>query len=352
MPCDHRADGENIEKSSAATVSPCLWVGRGVPTQVPSEVPVELASQEPLSTERPADGSPSDASPREAITEGGKEVSPDTPTQKPVQWSSCSLLTGKEGKEAECATIPLPLDWSDPQGKTIDVFIKRIRATSSQGQLWLLHGGPASSGQGVEAIVKPLLDTGKLPLDIYIIDHRGTGRSTRIGCPTQEAKDSPGGYSVTPDELKGCLAAIEKEWGKGFQQFTTTNAARDLYALINRTKGPNEPFFLFGVSYGTFWAHRFLQLYPKAPKGVVLDSLCMPGHCHQTRADDYSEETAIKLMSLCAKDPFCNQKLGPDPWKRTKEIFQKFEQGHCQLLQKSGFTRYERGGHLQNLQRP
>ena len=111
------------------------------------------------------------------------------PTTEPVAWTPCPLHSEGTGTTVECATIKAPLDAAAPNGPTIDVFVKRYRPAGGKSlrALWMLQGGPGGSGYPFEGISESIAT--KFPdVDFYIPDHRGTGRSTRLGCPTQEAE--------------------------------------------------------------------------------------------------------------------------------------------------------------------
>ena len=49
----------------------------------------------------------------------------------------------------------------------------------------------------------------------------------------------------------------------------------DVGELINLFKrnGIHDSAFVYGVSYGTYWAERYMQLFPRQAKGVILDSV-------------------------------------------------------------------------------
>ena len=119
-----------------------------------------------------------------------------------VNWSPCPVSSDESfGGGAECATIKVPLDWSDPDGPKIDFFVKRLPAVMqpSRGQLWFLNGGPGYSGADYDNFAKAQT------IDLYLPDHRGTGRSSRLGCPTYESDESEGGFNLSQAELPGCV---------------------------------------------------------------------------------------------------------------------------------------------------
>src|SRR5690606_7389632 len=117
-----------------------------------------------------------------------------------IRWQSCPLFSDGGGPEASCATLEMPIHWDDPQSQTIPVFAKRLSATAPRrGQLWLLQGGPGGAGHALEPLAERLAN--RHPnLDIYIPDHRGTGRSARLGCPAAERFDTRGSALIVEAE--------------------------------------------------------------------------------------------------------------------------------------------------------
>src|SRR5215212_2619895 len=72
-----------------------------------------------------------------------QEATPEaTPTA--LAWSAC---TGAD--DWECATLPVPLDYADPTGPTIDIALTRwpaADATHRIGALVINPGGPGGAG--------------------------------------------------------------------------------------------------------------------------------------------------------------------------------------------------------------
>jgi pimeloyl-ACP methyl ester carboxylesterase len=254
----------------------------------------------------------------------------DTVVDDPVAWQACPLYVDQpDGPQAECATIDVPLRWSDPDGPTIGIFVQRLRGTGDvRGQLWLLEGGPGGSGADFDSAMADLatLDPG---LDLYAVDHRGVGRSARLSCPEQEAEGSEWGLSLSPGELDACSAALQAEWGDDLAEFTTTAAAHDLSRLIDVAAEPGEDVFVYGVSYGTYWAHRYLQVAPDQATAVVLDSIAPPGEDFAHYDADF-DAVAQDYLELCAADELCASKLGPDPWDAVGTLLAELDAGgHC-----------------------
>ena len=253
-----------------------------------------------------------------------------TPPAHDLAWSTCSLLTGGSDSEAECAVTDLPLIGGDPDGPTIGVFVKRYsRTRTPRGQLWLLNGGPGGSSVDFEGVLSLFLDAAP-DLEVYLIDHRGTGRSGRLNCGDLGPVPENPTLASIQEHWSSCLDEIDEKWGPGLQGLSTTEAARDLGTLIGRSRHELEEVYVYGVSYGTYWAQRYLQLYPDQADGIILDSICPPGECELiSRFDESFDEVGRKLLEQCATLSSCAQRLGQDPRGFLENLYQKLDQGYC-----------------------
>jgi len=276
--------------------------------------------------------------PDEPIT----QTTPDEPDEpEPIDWNACTLQgLGGQTYPADCATVEVPLDWSEPDGETIDLFVRRVGAPQPEGRsVWLLSGGPGFAGLELEPIA-PWLHTQDPGTTVYIPDHRGTGASTRLTCPEQEVAGTPGEALITDEEWPACVEWLEANWGERMQHFSTTQAARDLRGLIERTRAEDEQTFVYGISYGTYIAYRYLQVAPDQADGVIMDSLAPPGHTFISEQDVLTNEAArVHFFGACADDETCSAKLGEDPWQVVEGLMEKIDQGHCQPLHDVGVTK-------------
>src|SRR5687767_9264726 len=55
--------------------------------------------------------------------DAGTTAPPDAGSS--IAFAKCSLITGGNSGGAECANIEVPLDWNAPDGKKINLFVKR-----------------------------------------------------------------------------------------------------------------------------------------------------------------------------------------------------------------------------------
>jgi pimeloyl-ACP methyl ester carboxylesterase len=229
----------------------------------------------------------------------------------------------------ECATIAMPIDHDDPSRGTIDVLVSR-RGTGTR-QLWLLQGGPGGSAETFFGWHDFLANLDP-ELEVYTIEHRGVGESTRLGCASGEAASSAEGVQIARSEWAACQADVEAEWGERLRYFDTTQAAHDLALAIALTRRDGVPVFVYGGSYGTYWANRFGVLHPSAASGLILDAPVSPG------ADLHRYDLAFETVGrhvfedMCREAPRCREHLGDDPGAFLQRVADALEAGHCGSL--------------------
>ncbi|MCB9794359.1 MAG: alpha/beta fold hydrolase [Alphaproteobacteria bacterium] len=247
-----------------------------------------------------------------------------------VAWQPCSLYEGEDDGLAECATVLAPLDWTDPDSPLdFELRVKRLPAPGAPDlSLWLLDGGPGGAGTydfppRMQALQERLPDA-----EILTLDHRGTGHSERLGCSAEDGR-SEGGAGITDAELPACVQELSEAWGERLEAVTTTQSAFDLAGLIAASREADTPVFVWGGSYGTYWAQRYLRVAPDQADGVVLEGI-FPADGTLIYAEEYTNRAAQETFSRCAEDEVCRSYLGEDPWARLGEVLARMEsEGHC-----------------------
>jgi len=217
----------------------------------------------------------------------------------------------------DCAVVDVPLDWCAEDGERISFFFRRFphRGEAPRGQLWYLPGGPGSSGAATGHRLRELRDLG---FDVYVPDYRGVGQSTALNC----AGEGENEVSMR------CLDELEGVWGDSLRHFSTTGAVFDIGGVIAALRGPDEPVFLLGGSYGTFVLNRFLHLFPDQVTAAVMDGVCNGAGC-EVRFDRNRDRVARDVLEYCGTDPFCSSKLTTDPVAWITELMEDVRAGHC-----------------------
>ncbi len=296
--------------SSAATTSPAD-AGADTPPAIDAPLAIDVA---PV-VDAPSDVGAPDA-PRPGLT---------------VTWAPCDGFAGGDEPRAECADVEVPLDWNLPDAERITLHLRHLRAPSPSGRaVWILMGGPGQAGDDGEGLAA-VLSARDPGLDVFLPDHRGTGASTPLTCARAQDPTSAGGPGILPSEWPGCRDDVVAEWGDRLRHFSTTAAARDIAGLIDATRAPADRVFVLGVSYGTYLAHRYLQVAPTQSAGVILDSMCPPGGCLLSDEDRWEDTEARALLARCAAEPDCSSRLGPDAAARLTELYRRIGEGHCPM---------------------
>ncbi|MFZ4734553.1 MAG: alpha/beta fold hydrolase [Bradymonadia bacterium] len=248
---------------------------------------------------------------------------PDAAALPPLEWTACP-----DRFRGECTTLRVPLNHDDPDGETIEVFLSHRPGSSKQ--LWLLQGGPGASAESFYNFYG-FMDAVDPELDIYTLEHRGVGDSTRLGC-SAEAAGTPEGFQISAGEWPACLDEVKAEWGERLSFFSTTQAAHDLALAIENTRRPGQETFVYGISYGSFWAHRYAVLHPEQSTGIVLDGPVQPGSTLEDYDTWFEPVGRAVFEDLCPTVPRCSTALGDDPWAFFERTYAALSEGRCRSL--------------------
>ncbi|CAK4613982.1 hypothetical protein LEN26_007547 [Aphanomyces euteiches] len=253
-----------------------------------------------------------------------------------VTWYSCPLQTIAKNEKAssdnptvECADISVPLCYDSvcSSTKQISVFVKRIPAQSpgaTPQAMWMLQGGPGESSVNMEPLMADAYIAAKRTVSIYTMDHRGTGRSTRLSC----AEDNdPYDAKVTVS----CLQQVKKTYGSvAPQAFSVTSAANDLATVISTVLADSEV-FVYGLSYGTYLVERLMHLAPPAVKGYILDSIQSEQFYPTKDSPWYSNwdrdvaDAVTNYLNYCDQDSTCASKIGPNSKSYIQGLYAKLD---------------------------
>ncbi|SOD64410.1 TAP-like protein [Streptomyces zhaozhouensis] len=201
-----------------------------------------------------------------------------------LRWGACP--EGVEAPGLECATLEVPLDYADPDGRQIEIAVSRLASeepAERRGALMTNPGGPGGSGLAYPA----QLAAGGLPqevLDAYDVigfAPRGVGESTRVTCDLTEEQQSRGNfptYAHTDADVER-----EAEYARDIAErcgdadtawmlphLTTANTARDM-DRIREALGESTVSYL-GASYGTYLGSVYAEMFPERGDRMVLDS--------------------------------------------------------------------------------
>ncbi|MBN1335079.1 MAG: alpha/beta hydrolase [Deltaproteobacteria bacterium] len=246
-----------------------------------------------------------------------------------AEWFPCSLYEGEDDGLAECSATTMPLRWDDPDDdRTIEIWAKRLPAPEgTDRQIWLLDGGPGASGLWDFGARMAYVQARDPNATLYTLDHRGTGYSERLGCDA-EAPGSSSGTSIASGEYPDCIAQIQEDLGDRLEAYTSTQSSHDLAAYVEATREAGVPVFVWGGSYGSYWAQRYLAVAPEQADGAIVEGI-IPIDGTLILSEPYTDLAAMVLFGRCAEDATCAARLGEDPWGRLADVLARMEAGHC-----------------------
>jgi pimeloyl-ACP methyl ester carboxylesterase len=240
---------------------------------------------------------------------GGDDDDAGRSAASQLKFGDCpAALPGSTGGRS-CAVVEVPLLWDEPDAERIEVLVARYLGKSAhRGQLWLLDGGPG--GTGASYMEEDTLAVyASLGLDVYVPQHRGTGYSTPLECRED-------------DDIRACGEELVTRWGDGLSGFHSVQAAKDLGHLIERSRAKDEPVFVLGVSYGTYWAQRYLQSFPKQASGVILEGV-LPLGAEVWDSDEMADVAGRSVFEACRDDAECATAFGAtDPEEAAREVLE------------------------------
>ena len=239
------------------------------------------------------------------------------PAVEPAAWTTCHDYPAPW----DCATISVPLDYSDSAGAHLSIAMIRLaaaRPSARIGSLLVNPGGPGGSGIALaygeaQSYPQQMLDS----FDIIGFDPRGVGDSSPVLCPASfdsgsgSRSGSGAGSGSGSGNYDVCIPANKSV----LPLLGTTNVARDM-DMIRRSVGDTQLNFL-GYSYGTALGAVFADMFPTRVRAMVLDGAVDPDAGRSNNSgggiDFYAEQdfdgTIADFEQLC--DATANCPAGP-----------------------------------------
>lgn len=259
-------------------------------------------------------------------TDTNPDVSADT-TARPVEPLDYAIEWTQLSDRVDEGTITVPLDYADPQGPTIDLYVARHRATAvpTAGPLLANRGGPGADGAtlALEAtgwFGAEITDN----FDVIGWDPRGTGRSDgAVDCIDDADYDvyfsAP---DITPDDAaeRAALVDLAEQYTEAciervdtLQFVGTNNSARDMDAI--RQALDVDQVSYFGFSYGSELGGVWATLFPTTVRAAVFDGATDPnsGPLESTLQQGAGFEASLTtFLAQCSADAQCPFHNGGD----------------------------------------
>ena len=208
-----------------------------------------------------------------------------TAAAAPIAWQACKGAPSG----LQCARVAVPLDWSQPDGRTISLSVIRrpaSRPAQRIGSLFVNFGGPGVSGVSTVKRLGPRLNRlGRGRFDVVSWDPRGVAKSTHVSCFANDRAQLKfwGAFAipVTPAESKlsarKATAFARRCTARNREllpYLSTADTVRDLDYLRELVGDPQLNYR--GISYGTFIGQTYANLFPDRVRAMVLDANINP----------------------------------------------------------------------------
>ncbi|TQL68287.1 alpha/beta hydrolase family protein [Nocardioides albertanoniae] len=236
----------------------------------------------------------------------------DRPPTPHLDWTPCP-----DAPDADCATLEVPVDWSQPKGETFELAVARHRATDPDARVGAMVFGPGGPGDsGVERIttgIDRFSERLQARFDIVSFDPRGVGASSPLRCSADLVAQMP--PVVMRDEtafesmrtFAGRLRADCREHtGPVYEHMSTLDTVRDLEALRRALGEPRLTFH--GSSYGTLLGQQYAAAHPHRVRAMVLESV----NDHSLGARRFldgsaraAQDTFDEFVTWCHRDQEC-----------------------------------------------
>jgi pimeloyl-ACP methyl ester carboxylesterase len=207
----------------------------------------------------------------------------------------------KDAKSAQCGTVMVPLERSDPVLGSIPIFFRVMRHTGSgpaQEPIFTTEGGPGYSvtQNNWQAYAGYVFAPLRTKHDLVFIDQRGVGLSDAIDCSSVQNGVSGDLYSAFA-QCAAHLGATANDYGSG-------DVALDIDAV--RAALGVDKFDFYGGSNAAADIQAYAARFGQHLDAVVLDSpVKLVGLDDLGRSTPAAMEGAVKL--ICRRSASCSR---------------------------------------------
>lgn len=209
--------------------------------------------------------------------------------------------------EITCGTVTAPLDPSDGDAGTHQLFVVHIRTVVQPhpDPIVFLSGGPGVNISAYWPFITAMLDSGLTDFagrDLIVYDQRGVGLSQpSLGCHQEEAAAN----RIQMNINRLCAARLGES--HNLVLYNTVNNAADVEAI--RLALGLETLNLYGHSYGTRLALTVMRQHPQAVRSVLLEGV-FPPNARFLALPTAVDGALTRVFNACAADAACAAAYG------------------------------------------
>ncbi len=225
-----------------------------------------------------------------------------------------------------CVTLTVPLDHFSPaMTATIPVvFAVQPASGERRGMFVVATGGPGSSGVASADWYTAGFDPAIAEhFDIIFFDQRGVGASGGLQCTDAAVAFYRADYRAETPAQEAALAAAARTFARDcvaqmgspylLPYLGTRQAVEDLEAF--RQAVGDDRFWLYGESYGTYYAQAYAAAHPDRLAGLILDGTVDPTLTGPEFLREQAQAFADVLqatLEACSADAACTADMGAD----------------------------------------
>jgi len=244
----------------------------------------------------------------------GTAEEPAPPPQPPegavagdFETTPCVHVAGEVAYAAECGTLIVPENRSDPDTRLIALPVTRIPAAGEvpAEPIFWLGGGPGSSNLGYRRVEWFHEDH-----DIVLVGYRGVDGTVDLGCPEIGEALASGLPMMSRESMKmqgeataACAERLTAE-GIDLDGYTVLEVVDDIEAA-RRALGYDR-INLESGSYGTRLAQIYTWRYPEFVHRNAMIGVNPPGRFWWDGA--IFERQLRRYSKLCAEDAYCSSR--------------------------------------------
>jgi pimeloyl-ACP methyl ester carboxylesterase len=210
---------------------------------------------------------------------------------------------------ARCGTVSVAEDRQQPKRRTIqlNVIVMPATAKSALPPLFDIDGGPGLPSTKNVAFYATAGAAYRTDRDVVMVDQRGTGQSNALHCPAFSKPEAAYQPIYPAAQVRTCRKVLEQS--ADLTKYGTADVVADLDAV--RAALGYERIDLFGLSYGTTVALRYLATHPKRVRAAVLMGVA-PASATPPKGHALAGDRALKrLFGRCLGEPACAAAFNP-----------------------------------------
>lgn len=217
-----------------------------------------------------------------------------------LSWTRCEDAIAR----ARCGVLQVPEDRDKAHGRQVRIVFTVLAARGDRvsDPVLVLLGGPGEAASGRVAALGNLHAALNESRDVMLVDQRGTGRSSPLGCVHGSDDDLQSYVEFLPAvAVKACVAALAGTIDPS--RYGTADFVEDLEALRGALgiRGWN----LHGASYGSRVALEYMARYPRSIRAAILVGVAPAAQPLPASFGNDADRALAMVAADCRRDAAC-----------------------------------------------